>query len=129
MNGKRFPALLGLALLPAIAFGSAQTAQAATHDPGTSSVADTASDTTIGTAHSGTSRTMSDRMRIPSLDPVAEDSEESEQQEATTPEEISQGQSSTDESLTGEPLQQQSMRGESIPPREEPRNRWSDQSG
>jgi hypothetical protein len=127
MNGKRLPALLSLALLPAIAFGSAQTAQAATHDPGTSSVADTASDTTIGTAYSGTSGAMSDRMRIPSLDPVAEESDESEQQESTTPEEISQDESTVDESLTGEPMQQQSMRGDSIPPREEPRHRWSDQ--
>jgi TolA-binding protein len=34
MNGKRLPALLGLALLPALALGQAQTAQAATHDSG-----------------------------------------------------------------------------------------------
>jgi hypothetical protein len=121
MNGKRLPALLGLALLPA---------QAATHDPGTSSVADTASDTTIGTAYSRTSGTMSDRMRIPTLDPVDEESQESEesgQQESTTPEEISQGESSTDESISGQPMQQQSLRGDSEPPRMEPRHHWSNQ--
>ncbi|GII53988.1 hypothetical protein Pth03_23770 [Planotetraspora thailandica] len=38
MNGKRLPVILGLALLPAVALGPAQTAQAATDDPAITSV-------------------------------------------------------------------------------------------
>ncbi|GAA4598492.1 hypothetical protein GCM10023194_76120 [Planotetraspora phitsanulokensis] len=141
MNGKRLPALLGLALLPAIAFGAAQTAEAATHDPGSSSVADTASGTdirtnigaNIGTASESSSSSVSgmpqDRMRT--HDPVDEEStesEESEQQAGNIPEETSREESMREESLTGTPMQEQSMRDESETPIAEPRHRWSEQS-
>ncbi|GAA4556122.1 hypothetical protein [Planotetraspora kaengkrachanensis] len=141
MNGKRLPALLSLALLPAIAFGAAQTAEAATHDPGTSSVAETSSGTDLGSnigANIGTaSGTMQDQtrdqMRAPKLDPVdgesteSEESEQSEQQEGNIPEETSREGYMREESVSGTPMQEQSLRDQSEAPIEEPRHRWSEQ--